>query len=269
MFTFVLLNQSFETLKKFIFFVCIPVFLGSCTTLKTTRLFHPGKDYQFNTFATKTAEDYKISPDDVMNVRVLANDGASLINITGNTGENQTMASGQTGLNITVESDGTAKFPVVGRLMMIGLTKREAENFLENKYAEEFKNPFVTIEISNRSVLVFPGSGAAKVVNFTKENMTLVDALAEAGGAGKGKTKKIELIRGNLKNPEVYEINLNTLEGMKSANLALQNGDIIYVQPYESGGAQFTQEVLPYLTTAVTLTGLVTTVILLVTQLSK
>ncbi len=244
--------------------------MSSCTTYKNTRLFHTDDSFKFNEFSNKAPEDYKISPDDVMNVRVLANNGDALINVTGQTGENQTLSGGQTGINVSVERDGTAKFPVIGRQLVSGMNKRDLEDFLEKKYEVAlYKNPFVTIEISNRSVLVFPGGGgSAKVVQFTKENMTVLDALAMAGGTGKGKTKKIQLIRGDLKNPEVYQINLNTIDGVKAADLTLKSGDIIYVQPYESAASQFSQEVLPYITTISIATSLITTIVLLAITLS-
>lgn len=233
-------------------------------------MFHTEDNFKFNEFSGKVAEDYKISPDDIINVRVLANNGDALINITGQTGENQTLQSGQSGINISIERDGTAKFPVIGRQAVAGMTKRELEDFLEKQYeVTTYNNPFVTVEISNRSVLVFPGSGSAKVIQFTKENMTLLDAIAQAGGTGKGRTKKIQLIRGDLKNPEVFQINLNTIEGMKAAELSLKSGDIIYIQPFESAGTQFSQEVLPYVTSISVAASLVTTIVLLVVTLSK
>ena len=43
---------------------------------------------------------------------------------------------------------------------------------------------------------------------------------------------RIKIIRGDLKNPTIYLVDLSTLEGMKDANLFMQAGDIIYFEPF-------------------------------------
>jgi polysaccharide export outer membrane protein len=116
-------------------------------------------------------------------------------------------------------------------------------------------------------VIVFPGTGNnAQIVEFTRDNMNLLEALAKVGGiANSGKAKKIKLIRGDLKNPKIYKINLGTLEGMKEADLALQSGDIIYVEPYEDPAIIFNRSVLPYFTAIGSVASVVTAVALIIT----
>jgi polysaccharide export outer membrane protein len=46
-----------------------------------------------------------------------------------------------------------------------------------------------------------------------------------------GKANNIRIIRGNLKNPRVQQIDLSTLDGMRRANLQVEPNDIIYVEP--------------------------------------
>jgi polysaccharide biosynthesis/export protein len=155
---------------------------------------------------------------------------------------------------------------LVGRVKLAGLTRRAAEDSLEAKYQQQYKDPFITITLSNRKVLVFPGSNSnAKVVHFTSDNMNLLQALAEVGGiSNTGRAKKVKLIRGDLKNPKVYKIDLSTLEGMKEADLALQSGDIIYVQPYEDPASLFAKNITPYLAAITTVASLVTSVALII-----
>ena len=53
-----------------------------------------------------------------------------------------------------------------------------------------------------------------------------------AGGlADKGRAARIKLIRGDLADPEVYLIDLATIEGISQADIILQANDIIYVEP--------------------------------------
>jgi polysaccharide export outer membrane protein len=93
-------------------------------------------------------------------------------------------------------------------------------------------NPFVRIEVTNRSVYVFKGRSGATEVLLDKANMNLLEVLAKAGGMPPdAKAFNIRIIRGDLKNPQVVKIDLSTLEGMKQANLTVQANDFVYIEP--------------------------------------
>ncbi len=222
-----------------------------------------GKDYKYAVFPPSQPVEYKIAPNDLMSFQIFSNDGFKLIDVTtiseggggGYLGRNQAASS----LQYKVEFDGTVKMPLLGHVALKGLTVREAESFLEEKFSSFYNKPFVLLEVTNRKVTIFPGSeGAAKVVSLNNENTTLLEGLAEAGGiSNSGKAYKIKLIRGNLQDPQVYLIDLSTIEGMKKADLVLQANDIIYVEPALRSANRVMSNILPYLT-------FVTTVILFV-----
>lgn len=222
-------------------------------------------DFQYDKFTTGPDSLYRLSENDVINVRILTNNGENLINVTGDV-ESTSQTSDFGGIPVLVEYDGTSKLPLIGRVSLAGLTRREAEDKLEGLYKEQYKDPYITITISNRKVLVFPGTGSnAKVVNFTGDNMNLIQALAEVGGiSNTGRAKSVKLIRGDLKNPKVYKIDLSTLEGMKQADLALQSGDIIYVDPYEDPAVIFGRNVTPYLAAIGSIASVITSVALII-----
>lgn len=226
----------------------------------------PG-DFQYDKFTNGPDSLYRLAGNDIINVRILTNNGENLINVTENVeSTNQNNDANFGGIPILVEYDGTAKLPLIGRIPLAGLTRREAEDKLEMLYKEQYKDPYVTITFSNRKVLVFPGTGSnAKVVSFTGDNMNLIEALAEVGGiSNTGKAKRVKLIRGDLKNPKVFKIDLSTLEGMKEADLALQSGDIIYVDPYEDPAIIFGRNVTPYLAAIGSIASVITSVALII-----
>ena len=105
------------------------------------------------------------------------------------------------------------------------------------------------LNVLNRRVIVFPGSGGkANVINLQNNNTTLLEALALSGGiANTGKAKRIKLIRGNPKDPEVYLIDLSTIEGMKQGDMVLQANDIIYVEPVLKISQTLLAEMSPYI----------------------
>ena len=96
----------------------------------------------------------------------------------------------------------------------------------------------------NRRVVVFPGQGGnARVIQITNEYVTVIEALAMAGGLSQGgKAHKIKVIRGNLNNPTIYKLNLSTTEGLAEANMYyVKANDIIYVEPSYFAGRQILQ----------------------------
>jgi len=142
-----------------------------------------------------------------------------------------------------------------------GMTEKEAEKYLESIYSEFLNQPFVQIKVSNKRVIIFPGGqgGTASVLKLQNNQTSLFEALASIGGINDGRADKIKLIRGDLKNPQVYLIDLSTLEGMKKANLILQANDIIIVEPRAKIPQKIISEVTPYIsliTTALLIYGL-------------
>lgn len=255
--------------QRILLFIMLGMF-ASCSVFNPSVMLRTRKNFQFDQFTSLGPDStYRIAPNDILHVRVLSNNGESLVSMTSNL-YNQGGISGQAitqdGIQILVEYDGTAKFPLIGRVDLKGKTRREAEDLLQEKYKYYRVDPYVTLRITNRKVIVFPGTGNnAQIIDFTGDNMNLLEALAKVGGiSNTGKAKRIKLIRGDLKNPKVYKINLSTLEGMKEADLALQAGDIIYVDPYEDPAQIFNRNVAPYLTIFTTIATIVTSVALII-----
>jgi polysaccharide export outer membrane protein len=80
------------------------------------------------------------------------------------------------------------------------------------------------------------------------QNTSLLEALALSGGvSANGKAHRIKLIRGDLKNPQVYLIDLSTIDGMKKANMTLQGNDIVYIEPRNDYVQNFVNRASPYL----------------------
>jgi polysaccharide biosynthesis/export protein len=181
--------------------------------------------------------EYRISPNDQVDFRIFTNDGFKLVDLTSLSegGGNNAAAARNTQIvqQYIVEHDGVIKLPILGRVPLSGMTIREAERYLEEQYTTYYIKPFILMNVSNRRVMVYPGDhGSARVVPLLNNNTTLIEALALAGGISRiGKAKRIKLIRGDLNNPQVFLIDLSTIEGMKQADLVLQANDIIYVEP--------------------------------------
>ena len=172
------------------------------------------------------------------------NDGERLINPVEGGTVAQTVSK-----TYLVEFDGQINFPVLGRIPISGLTLREAEVLLEEKFSKYYNNPFVQLKITNNRVTIFTGAegNSASVLKLENTNTTLFEALAMAGGISDGKAYRIKLIRGGADNPQVYLFDLSTIEGMKQGNTILQANDVIYVEPRNKIPERITSAVTPYL----------------------
>ena len=180
-----------------------------------------GANYNYSNLPEKqTIEEYKIAPNDKLSFMIYTNGGEKIIEPveTNSTGNKINMTSA-TSIYL-VENDGQVNLPVIGRVKLSGFTLREAEDFLKEKYSVYYVQPFVQLSVTNNRVLIFPGSvsGEAKVLYLVNSRTTLLEAIAQSGGIALGKAYKIKLIRGELKNPSIYLIDLSTIEGMKKAD---------------------------------------------------
>lgn len=226
-------------------------------------MFSTPKDFSFDTLPDTVDYEYKIAANDVLSLRLFTNNGFRLIDVT-NDENMQQIQQLNLGINYIVEYDGIVNLPIIGRVAIAGKTLREAELYLEELYEDVYIDPFIMLNISNRRVTVFPGDyGSGIVITLENNNVTLLEALARAGGISKdGKAYKVKLIRGNLKDPSIYLIDLSTIEGVKKANIILQANDIIYVEPMPVTVRQIAAEFSPLLSFV---TSLITLYIVLVT----
>jgi polysaccharide export outer membrane protein len=205
------------------------------------------KNYEFDVPPKESDLEYKIAPNDLLDFRLYTNDGFKLIDFTTSSTTNTSVSLKNGSLEYLVEFDGFCNLPILGRTKVTGLTLREAELMLEEKYAELYIDPFLLLNVTNRRVTIFPGSdGSGKVITLENNNTTLIEAIALAGGISQeGKAYRIKLIRGNLKDPQVYLIDLSTIEGLKYADIILQANDIIYIEPVGVTRRQIIAEIAP------------------------
>jgi polysaccharide biosynthesis/export protein len=250
-------------IRKYLWILPLAACISACN-INSSVMFKTPRDYNYVADQTIGNVEYRISPNDIVGFSVYSNDGQKLVDLTtvsssltSTTGANP-QSSQRTMISFTVEPDGYVKLPIIGKVKIKDMTVRDAEKMLEQQYSTFYVKPFVTIQVLNRRVMVFPGAGGAgRVINIQNENTTLIEALAMAGGiAQTGKAYKIKLIRGDTRNPQVMLIDLSTVEGMKQSNLMLQANDIIYVEPV----ARVSQEVLSQITPIV---GIITSLLLI------
>jgi polysaccharide export outer membrane protein len=226
------------------------VVLASCKVYYPDRLFKIDKEKLALADTMRTPKEYVIRNGDLLAVGVFSNNGYELVDVL--TRDNAAFSS----LHYVVKENGFIFLPMLDSIYVYGLTIGQVERMLAEKYTYYFVNPFIRVEVTNRSVYVFRGRDVAKVVTLTRENMNLLQVLGEAEGVPRGgKAYRIRVLRGDLRNPTVFDIDLSHVEGMQQANLTMIANDVVYIESRLTSG-DIIYQIAPVLT-------LISTVLLL------
>ena len=223
----------------------IALFLYSCSP-KTGRLFKTPKDFSYKAIVSDTSfKEYQIKAFDEFEFSLLTNKGEKSLESAAGTQSTYLQP-----IKLNVDFDGTVKFPLIGSLYVKGKTVKQLEKDLEDKYAFYYQQPFVKLKITNFKIIVFNGSefNNGKVITVQSNQINLIEAIALAGGVNDGKSNQIKLIRGSLSNPEVYHIDLSTMEKAKKCNIMVQPDDVIYVEQRNRVPGRIAAEISTYLT---------------------
>ena len=135
-----------------------------------------------------------------------------------------------------VDNDGYINFPIVGRIYVQGLTKRECEALIEEKiapYLAKTERPVVTVRMSSFRITLLGDFSSPKVVPVTTEKMSVLEALASGGDLTLyGKRQNVMLIREDATGKKsVHRIDLTDANFINSPYYYVQQNDIIYVEP--------------------------------------
>ena len=219
--------------------------LSSCSINKNI-MFQTDTEYEFKKpDLDSTNKEYKLAPFDYITITLFTGDGAMILEYTTSGIERQPNYGGFD-LFYILDKDGEVDLPVLGKTKLAGLSIPDAQKFLESKFIN-YNDPFCLVRVLNRRVMVFTGEGSVgTVVPLANQNISVLEAIALAGGIReRGNASKVKLIRGKNGADEVYRLNLSTIEGVESAKMIVQAGDIIYVEPVPQITNEFVKDIAP------------------------
>jgi polysaccharide biosynthesis/export protein len=240
----------------------LAVVLSGCT-INRDIMFKTPTDLVYDQLPDTTTREMIIHSNDILQFRLFANDGFKMIDLISEGAGRDAMFINRMIFNYTVEFDGQVKLPLLGRVDLGGKTFRQAELYLEERYATFYNRPFVQLNVVNRRVVVFPGGGGdARIVMLDNNNTTLLEVLGMAGGVNRrGDARRIKLFRmepdGKRK---VYQFDMSTISGLHFGDIVMQGDDVVYVQPNPEIAREVLQDLNPVialLTSMVLVLGLV------------
>ena len=206
-------------------------------------------------FASSQAfENYKIRIDDRFEFDLFTNEGELIIDpnfeLSRQLGagqlNNQNLAFDQN-MTYQVLQDSTLRLPLIGEVNLVGMTLNDARYYLEDKFDEYYEGSYVTLNYLNNRVIVL-GANGGQIIPLSNEKTSLLEIIALAGGLQSGsKSHNIKLIRGDLSDPKVYQIDLSTVSGMKSTIVSVEPNDVIYIEPWRRPVKETLEEINSYL----------------------
>ncbi len=170
---------------------------------------------------------HRIKPGDRLNINFLNNYDIGRAAIESATSTANAEDGGAKGYLINYDS--TVTLPLLGRTNLVGLTRLEAAKRLEQEYGKYVINPIIEVNILSLTVTVLGEVLTSGKIILDKENTTLVDVIALSGGLkDPGKKNKIKIVRGK----EIIIVDLRKIEALENSALTIQDGDVVYVEPY-------------------------------------
>jgi polysaccharide biosynthesis/export protein len=172
--------------------------------------------------------NYSIQSNDLLTLEVYTNRGEKIVDPNRESFKDATGSSPDPlPFQYLVDINGMVKFPLIEELKVGGLTRKQAEQMLQEAYGKFYEDPYVVLGFSNKRVIVL-GAPGGLVVPLNNENMRLTEVLALAKGVTPdARANNIRMIR----NGKVFIADLSTFEGYQTSNYLMQPGDIVYVEP--------------------------------------
>lgn len=141
-----------------------------------------------------------------------------------------------------VKEDGTISFPMVGNVLVGGLTNREASRKLEEAIAPfigsentvEKNFGSVDVRVTGRFFSVLGDVSTTGYFAMTKDKITLFEALAMAGNLNLTADRStIRIVRTTLDGPGISTLDLRSEAVLFSEYFYIKPNDVIYVQSME------------------------------------
>jgi polysaccharide export outer membrane protein len=172
--------------------------------------------------ASRASQEYRVGAKDVLKITVWGHDDLSR--------------------QVVVSADGSFQFPLIGDVAVAGLTPGEIEARLRDLLGKDYLvNPQVSVSVQEyRAQRVFVLGEVERPGTYVLTGQTsLLDVLSQAGGPGKSAGRQVVVVRFPSSESPVtpgaagsitLRANLKRLlDGVAGENIALQNGDTVYI----------------------------------------
>ncbi|HSF55767.1 MAG TPA: polysaccharide biosynthesis/export family protein [Algoriphagus sp.] len=185
---------------------------------------------------------------------------------------NMSMNMGQNGGDLfymngyTLDEEGTVDIPLVGKVVLVGLTMEESKNLIEEKVksyvSDEF---FVRVRLGGIRFSSLGEFNAPGKVTILQNRVTIFEAIAASGDMNTiARRDEITMLRQYPDGSQIHKINLNDRNLLSSEFYFIRPNDVIYAEPLKvrelGAGTNFIQT-LALITSTVSTFALIVTLV--------
>jgi polysaccharide biosynthesis/export protein len=213
-------------LRIFLFALLLAV--SSCGPTRNLAYFSDLKEQTTYSEAIKNITVSKIQPNDLLSITVSSESPESDMQFNrGMLAANDSKLEGY-----LVNEDGYVNFPVIGRVLLAGLTKQEAREKLANELQKYLKAPVVSIRNMNFKVTVIGEVNRPSTFTVPAEKISILEALGMAGDMTPfGRRENVIVMREEAGTRTITRLDLNKKEVLNSPYFYLHQNDVVYVEP--------------------------------------
>ena len=230
------MNPNHRTSPKITFYIA--VLLGGLFMLMQSCISHEkllnfqdeSIDNVIDSQYIQDTDKIQIQTDDILNITVSTFDSAAarVFNKPVFAGQNGSFV----GQGYLVDEEGTIDFPVIGKIMLNGLTTDAAKDTIRKKLLVYLKDPVADVRFLNLHVSVMGDVKQPGIYTFSDEKFTLIEALTLAGDLTDFSDRaNIMVIREKNKIREFGRVDLSSSRAFESPYFYLMQNDVIYVPP--------------------------------------
>lgn len=218
--------------KNLVFILILFTFLSACTS--SSKVLYLQNAHMVSHSPDSLLYEPVLQPDDLLSVIISAQNPESvapfnLPQIPGNydIGNNQNAIK-----TYLIDNEGEINFPVIGKIALAGLSRRQANLKLQGLISAYVKDPEVNLRILNFKVTVLGEVNRPGIVSIKGERITLLEALGNAGDLTiYGLRTDILLIREEQGVKAYHHINITQTDFIQSPYYYLNQNDILIVNP--------------------------------------
>ena len=219
------------------------LFMASCATNQQVTYFQDIIVTSDSTVTDILPPEITLRPDDKISIIVNSKDPelTNLFNLPyvtrtlGSSSESTTATSHGTSGYI-VRSDGTIDFPVLGSVSVAGMTRDEMAAHIKQQLLSQnlVNDPVVTVEFMNLQFAVMGEVRAPGSYKITRDRVTLLDALSQAGDMTiSGRRDNVLVLRPDTAGKFLaYQVDMCSFESVVNSPVYyIHRNDYIYVEP--------------------------------------
>ena len=193
--------------------------------------------------------NYRLVAGDNLYIRIVGLDEkmGNLFNVNmGNAGMSGGAEGGNTYLSsYTISEEGTIDFPVVGPVLVKGLTLEEAKGVLHKRVSEYLKEPTIIVKLTSFNITLLGEWRSPGKYPVFQDKLTIFEALGMGGDLTTfANRRKLHLVRQIGDKVNIVAVDLTKKDIINSEYYYMRPNDILYAEAYTEKVWSF--EAFPY-----------------------